>query len=69
MFVVAQHKGQQPLDPVVGLAVLLHTQLLCVARTLLLAMLAGPAAIFLQGQQYMYSTTAARYTLRGLLAF
>lgn len=45
--VVAQHEVEQPVVALIVAAVLLHTQLLQVARALLVAVLALPAAVVL----------------------
>lgn len=49
LLVSAQHKGEEPLDAVVWLGVLLDTQLLHVASTAYLSALAVPAAVVLSG--------------------
>jgi len=49
LLVGAQHKGEEPLDAVVWLGILLDTQLLYVASTGCLSALAVPAAVVLSG--------------------
>lgn len=66
LFVVAQDEVEQPVVAVVVLAVLLHTELLQVASTLLLTMLALPAAISLQ-QAYEAQALTPHLTMQACI--